>query len=113
MLSASSITSCVVSGMLLKALPVTFRLKRTVALVGMMGSGKTAVGGALSRILGVELRDMYGRLIDTGNGATGTVRSGGDASRGMERAANHHTLHPATTGKGSIVSVGGRIVERR
>ncbi|MFQ6550255.1 MG2 domain-containing protein [Aestuariibius sp. 2305UL40-4] len=31
------------------------------------------------RKLGVELRDVYGRLIDGLNGATGTVRSGGDA----------------------------------
>lgn len=38
------------------------------------------------RRLGVELRDMYGRLIDASNGAMGTVRSGGDASRGIERA---------------------------
>ncbi len=38
------------------------------------------------RRLGVELRDMYGRLIDAGNGAMGTVRSGGDASGGMTRA---------------------------
>lgn len=38
------------------------------------------------RRLGVELRDMYGRLIDGSNGAMGTVRSGGDAARGMDRA---------------------------
>lgn len=31
------------------------------------------------RKLGVELRDVYGRLIDGLNGAMGTVRSGGDA----------------------------------
>lgn len=31
------------------------------------------------RKLGVELRDVYGRLIDGLNGAIGTVRSGGDA----------------------------------
>jgi alpha-2-macroglobulin len=31
------------------------------------------------RKLGVELRDIYGRLIDGMNGAIGTVRSGGDA----------------------------------
>ncbi len=31
------------------------------------------------RKLGVEMRDMYGRLIDGLNGAMGTVRSGGDA----------------------------------
>lgn len=32
------------------------------------------------RKLGVELRDVYGRLIDGLNGAMGTVRSGGDAA---------------------------------
>lgn len=36
------------------------------------------------RRLGVELRDVYGRLIDGMNGAMGTVRSGGDAQRGMQ-----------------------------
>ncbi|WP_415404970.1 alpha-2-macroglobulin family protein [Tateyamaria sp. SN3-11] len=36
------------------------------------------------RRLGVELRDMYGRLID-GGGAMGAVRSGGDAANGMQR----------------------------
>ena len=32
------------------------------------------------RRLGVEMRDVYGRLIDGMNGALGTVRSGGDAA---------------------------------
>ncbi|NEK21368.1 alpha-2-macroglobulin family protein [Sulfitobacter sp. JBTF-M27] len=32
------------------------------------------------RRLGVEMRDIYGRLIDGMNGAMGTVRSGGDAA---------------------------------
>ncbi|WP_072506221.1 alpha-2-macroglobulin family protein [Phaeobacter porticola] len=35
------------------------------------------------RRLGMELRDLYGRLIETGNGALGRVRSGGDAGAGM------------------------------
>ncbi|TDK51075.1 alpha-2-macroglobulin family protein [Antarcticimicrobium luteum] len=35
------------------------------------------------RRLGVELRDVYGRLIDGMNGAMGVVRSGGDADAGM------------------------------
>ncbi len=35
------------------------------------------------RRLGVELRDVYGRLIDGMNGAMGQVRSGGDAANGM------------------------------
>ncbi|MFX0543575.1 alpha-2-macroglobulin family protein [Roseovarius sp. S4756] len=37
------------------------------------------------RRLGVEIRDIYGRLIDGMNGAEGTVRSGGDAGNGMQR----------------------------
>ncbi|TNF57287.1 MAG: alpha-2-macroglobulin family protein, partial [Rhodobacteraceae bacterium] len=35
------------------------------------------------RRLGVELRDLYGRLIDGMNGAMGNVRSGGDANAGL------------------------------
>ena len=34
-----------------------FRLKKTVALVGMMGAGKTAIGTALARRLGVPFLD--------------------------------------------------------
>lgn len=37
------------------------------------------------RRLGVEIRDIYGRLIDGMNGAAGTVRSGGDAGGSMSR----------------------------
>ncbi|MEM1356528.1 MAG: alpha-2-macroglobulin family protein, partial [Planctomycetota bacterium] len=37
--------------------------------------------------LGVEMRDLYGRLIDGLNGATGTVRSGGDALAGLDMAS--------------------------
>ena len=37
------------------------------------------------RRLGVEIRDIYGRLIDGMNGAAGSVRSGGDAGSGMQR----------------------------
>ncbi|MEX0283891.1 MAG: alpha-2-macroglobulin family protein [Paracoccaceae bacterium] len=36
------------------------------------------------RRLGVEMRDVYGRLIDGMNGAMGTVRSGGDATSGSQ-----------------------------
>ncbi|MBM1219932.1 alpha-2-macroglobulin family protein [Ponticoccus sp. SC2-23] len=39
------------------------------------------------RKLGVELRDVYGRLIDGMNGAAGIVRSGGDSQAGMDRQA--------------------------
>ncbi len=36
------------------------------------------------RRLGVEIRDLYGRLIDGMNGAAGQVRSGGDGGFGMQ-----------------------------
>ncbi len=36
---------------------VAYRLKKTVALIGMMGSGKTAVGNALARMLNVPFVD--------------------------------------------------------
>lgn len=36
---------------------MAYQLKKTVVLVGMMGSGKTAVGTALARELGVPLLD--------------------------------------------------------
>jgi shikimate kinase len=39
------------------------RLAKTVVLVGMMGAGKTAVGTALARALGVELRDSDEEIV--------------------------------------------------
>lgn len=40
------------------------RLKKTVALVGMMGSGKTAVGTALARRLGVPFVDSDAAIVE-------------------------------------------------
>ncbi len=39
------------------------RLKKTVVLVGMMGAGKTAVGTALARQLGVPFRDSDEEIV--------------------------------------------------
>ncbi len=44
-----------------------YNLKRTVVLVGMMGSGKTAVGTALSRILGVPFLDSDAEIVRAAN----------------------------------------------
>ncbi len=46
---------------------MAFDLKKTVVLVGMMGSGKTAVGGALARLLGVEFRDSDAEIVLAAN----------------------------------------------
>lgn len=40
-----------------------FRLHKTVAMVGMMGSGKTAVGTALARALGVNFVDSDEEIV--------------------------------------------------
>jgi len=39
------------------------RLKKTVVLVGMMGAGKTAVGTALARVLGVRFLDSDEEIV--------------------------------------------------
>jgi shikimate kinase len=41
----------------------TVRLKKTVVMVGMMGAGKTAVGTALARLLGVPFLDSDDEII--------------------------------------------------
>ncbi|MCM2562582.1 alpha-2-macroglobulin family protein [Lutimaribacter sp. EGI FJ00015] len=45
------------------------------------------------RRLGVEIRDVYGRLIDGLNGALGQVRSGGDAGSRMQMQSPPPTEH--------------------
>jgi shikimate kinase len=40
-----------------------WRLRKTVAMVGMMGAGKTAVGRALASRLGVEMRDSDAEIV--------------------------------------------------
>ena len=42
-------------------------LKKTVVLVGMMGAGKTAVGTALARLLGVPFRDSDDEIVKAAN----------------------------------------------
>lgn len=39
------------------------QLTKTVVMVGMMGAGKTAVGTALARLLGVEFRDSDEEIV--------------------------------------------------
>ncbi|OWJ78335.1 shikimate kinase [Haematobacter missouriensis] len=46
---------------------VTWRLNKTVVLVGMMGAGKTAVGQSLARALGVRFRDSDEEIVKAAN----------------------------------------------
>ena len=43
------------------------RLAKTVVMVGMMGAGKTAVGTAVARLLGVEFRDSDEEIVLAAN----------------------------------------------
>ncbi|SEK79354.1 hypothetical protein SAMN05421666_0054 [Roseovarius nanhaiticus] len=63
------------------------------------------------RRLGVEIRDIYGRLIDGMTGAEGAVRSGGDAGNRMQRQSPPPTEElvayftgPITTGPDGIAT---------
>jgi shikimate kinase len=46
---------------------VNVRLRRSVVLIGMMGAGKTAVGGQLARMLGVPLLDSDEEIVKAAN----------------------------------------------
>lgn len=46
---------------------MSWRLKKTVVLVGMPGSGKTAVGTALAKRLGVPFRDSDDEIVAAAN----------------------------------------------
>lgn len=46
---------------------MTARLKKTVVMVGMPGSGKTAIGTALARRLGVPFRDSDDEIVRAAN----------------------------------------------
>ena len=54
------------------------------------------------RRLGVEMRDVYGRLIDGMNGAMGTVRSGGDANSGSSMQSPPPTQELMAVFSGSV-----------
>lgn len=43
------------------------RLRKTVVMVGMMGAGKTAVGGAMARVLGVPFLDSDAEIQQAAN----------------------------------------------
>lgn len=58
--------SCAVTrrwGMVRKTGTQMHQLRKTVVMVGMMGAGKTAVGTALARLLGVPFRDSDEEIV--------------------------------------------------
>lgn len=81
------------------------RLKRTVVLIGMMGAGKTAVGTALARMLGVPFVDSDQEIERAANMSVAEIfdRDG----EAFFRARESEVLSRLLAGPPSILSAGG------
>ena len=85
--------------------PPRWRLKKTVVLVGMMGSGKTAIGRALAARLGVPFLDSDAEIEKAANATIAEIfeRDGVDFFRDRET----EVLSRLLTGTPCILSTGG------
>lgn len=81
------------------------RLRKTAVMVGMMGAGKTAVGTALARILGVPFRDSDEEIVRAANRSIAEIfeRDGEPFFRARETEVIGRLL----AGEPAILSVGG------
>lgn len=90
------------------------RLKKTVVLVGMMGAGKTAVGTALARLLGVPFLDSDDEIVKAANRTIAEIfeRDGEPFFRARESEVLNRLLHGTpcilSTGGGAFLSEGNR-----
>lgn len=81
------------------------RLKKTVALVGMMGAGKTAVGTALARLLGVPFLDSDEAIEKAAQMTVGEIfRRDGES---FFRARESEVLARLLSGPPCVLSTGG------
>lgn len=81
------------------------RLKRTVVLVGMMGAGKTAVGTALARLLGVPFLDSDEAIERAANMTVAEIfRRDGEP---FFRARESEVLARLLAGSPAVLSTGG------
>lgn len=84
---------------------LTQALKKTVALVGMMGAGKTAVGNALARMIGVPFLDSDDEIERAANMSVSDVfRRDGEA---FFRARETEVLTRLMSGPPCVLSTGG------
>lgn len=83
-----------------------WHLKRTVALVGMMGAGKTAVGTQLARLLGVPFLDSDAEIVKAANMEIAEIfaRDGEDFFRERESEVIARLLRAPEKG---VLSTGG------
>ncbi|WP_347309849.1 shikimate kinase [Defluviimonas sp. SAOS-178_SWC] len=81
------------------------RLKKTVVLIGMMGAGKTAVGNALARMLGVDFVDSDDEIERAANMTVADIfQRDGEA---FFRAREAEVLARLLGGRPCILSTGG------
>lgn len=89
---------------------MTWALKKTVVLVGMMGSGKTAVGNALARLLECPFRDSDEEIVKAANQTIAEIfeRDGEEFFRDKETQVIDRLLNGApgilSTGGGAFMS---------
>lgn len=92
-------------------------MKRGVALVGLMGSGKTRVGRELARLLGLEWADLDQELVRRhGPIALQFEREGEAVFRRRESKALARWLRPGrvlSTGGGVVLSAANRALLKR
>lgn len=82
-----------------------FRLKKSVVLVGMMGAGKTAVGTALARLLGVPFADSDDEIVKAAQRPIAEIfERDGEA---FFRARETEVLARLVSGFPQVLSTGG------
>lgn len=90
------------------------RLRKTVVMVGMMGAGKTAIGTALSRNLGVPLLDSDEEIVRAANRSIAEIfaRDGEPFFRTKEAQVIARLLRGSpcvlSTGGGAFMAPGNR-----
>lgn len=90
------------------------RLKKTAVMIGMMGAGKTAVGTALARVLGVPFLDSDDEIVSAANRSIAEIfeRDGEPFFRARETEVLARLLRGTpcilSTGGGAFLSEGNR-----
>lgn len=88
-----------------EAAVLPFRLKKTVAMVGMMGAGKTAIGTALARRLNVPFLDSDAEIEAAANMTIAEIFSRDGEAFFREKEAQ--VIARLLEGRPSILSTGG------